>query len=221
MSAGVAVAVGVGVGPANTHITHTPRRTEMRNGSKTLAPKLQLGKCVNMLVVAIKKGFANWTKHAVACSLLPPAPRSTHALRPRAEAKRHVASLRQFVSVKDAGLRAAAERGDAQKFNYFHLCELFVCQTRQTGGNQAGCPARTPGRLKRQLKAFNLNVMKLYTATVQGVGVCGRYARLLLVLLLPLLTLCTPLHLLLLLLPYAVASVRGQHILSPSFNGRN
>lgn len=55
--------------------------------------------------------------------------------------------VRRFVSVNDArqeqeqadgqakdvkadkGLNDDCGGGDAQKFNYFHLCELFVCQS--------------------------------------------------------------------------------------------
>jgi len=59
--------------------------------------------------------------------------------------------VRQFVSVNDVGGKEDQgpwiKGANAQKFNYFHLCELFVCQSEWT----------------RRPKAFNVNVMKLQT----------------------------------------------------------
>lgn len=70
-------------------------------------PKLQLGKCVNMFVVAIKKGSQTGPNtHTVASSCLSFSPTLPAPL-PYAHALGACGtSLRQFVSVKDAGLRA-------------------------------------------------------------------------------------------------------------------
>lgn len=69
--------------------------------------------------------------------------------------------------MKDAGLRA--QSGVMLKNLITFTCANCLSarqgsQAEGAWGQLGGGPFRPPGQLKRQLKAFNLNVMKLYTA---------------------------------------------------------